>query len=177
MIRQALQQRQSAGNPIRVGASGAGWMGSGFVAQMRLVPGMEVVVLADSDVGAARQAFLDTGVNGEDIVEASAVGTAEDALRQGKRVMVKAGIVVAASARARRNTTRHETPINALCPHLLSTRPTSGGSSAPDPPRVPAEAQGAFIPTTVWILLCLRQQAAPARDHESLTVVFSSATI
>jgi predicted homoserine dehydrogenase-like protein len=87
MIRRALLQRQAAGNPIRVGASGAGWMGGGFVAQMRLVPGMEVVLLADSDTGAARQAFLDSGVDGADIVEASAVGPADDALRQGKRVI------------------------------------------------------------------------------------------
>jgi predicted homoserine dehydrogenase-like protein len=87
MIRQALQQRQAEGNPIRVGASGAGWMGSGFMAQMRLVPGMEVTVLADSDTGAARKAFLDSGVAAEDIVEAATVGDAADALRRGKRVI------------------------------------------------------------------------------------------
>ena len=87
LIREALQQRQSAGKPIRVGASGAGWMGSGFVAQMRLVPGMELTVLADSDTGAARKAFLDSGVAAEDIVEAATVGDAADALRRGKRVI------------------------------------------------------------------------------------------
>ncbi len=87
MIHQALQRREAARNPIRVGASGAGWMGSGFVAQMRLVPGMEVVFLADSDVEAARNALLDSGVPAEDIVEASAVGAATDALRRGKRVI------------------------------------------------------------------------------------------
>jgi predicted homoserine dehydrogenase-like protein len=87
MIRQALQQRQAAGNPIRVGASGAGWMGSGFAAQMRLVPGMELLILADSDVNAAHQAFLSTGVDAADIVEASSIGAATDALRQGKRVI------------------------------------------------------------------------------------------
>mgnify|MGYP001824000220 CR=1 FL=1 len=87
MMRQALQQRQAEGKPIREGASGAGWMGSGFVAQMRLVPGMELVVLADSDTGAARQAFLDAGVGADDIVEASSAGAAADALRKGKRVI------------------------------------------------------------------------------------------
>lgn len=90
MIRQALQQRQAKGNPIRVGASGAGWMGSGFVAQMRLVPGMKVVVLADSDTAAARQAFLDSGVDAGDIVETSAVGPAADALAKGKRIITGA---------------------------------------------------------------------------------------
>lgn len=87
LIREALQQRQAAGKPIRVGAAGAGWMGSGFVAQMRLVPGMELTVLADSDTGAARKAFLDSGVAAEDIVEAASVGDAADALRRGKRVI------------------------------------------------------------------------------------------
>jgi predicted homoserine dehydrogenase-like protein len=87
MIRQALQQRQAAGNPIRVAASGAGWMGSGFVAQMRHVPGMEVVLLADTDTGAAWQAFRNAGVPAGEIVEAASPGTAVDALRAGKRVI------------------------------------------------------------------------------------------
>jgi predicted homoserine dehydrogenase-like protein len=87
MIHQVLKARQAAGNPIRVGASGAGWMGSGFVAQMRLVPGMEVVVLADSDTAAAHQAYLDSGVEKNDIIETMAIGPAADALAKGKRVI------------------------------------------------------------------------------------------
>lgn len=86
-VRQALQQRQAEGRPIRVGATGADWMGSGFVAQMAHVPGMQVVVLADADVAAARDAFLKTGVAAERIVEAAAPGPATDALRAGKRVI------------------------------------------------------------------------------------------
>ncbi len=90
IIRHALQQRQAEGNPIRVGASGAGWMGSGFVTQMRLVPGMEVTVLADSDVDAARRAFLDNGIAAADIVETSSVSVAAGALKKGKRVITPA---------------------------------------------------------------------------------------
>jgi predicted homoserine dehydrogenase-like protein len=90
MIRQALHERQKAGNPIRVGASGAGWMGSGFVAQMRLVPGMEVVVLADSNTAAAYQAYLDSGVDKDNITEVMDVGLAADALAKGKRVITGA---------------------------------------------------------------------------------------
>lgn len=86
-VRQALQQRQAEGRPIRVGATGADWMGSGFVAQMAHVPGMKVVVLADEDVAAARDAFLKTGVPDDHIVEADAPGPAADALRAGKRVV------------------------------------------------------------------------------------------
>ncbi len=86
-IRQQLQQRQAEGNPIRVGASGADWMGSGFIAAMAHVPGMDVTVLADSDVAAARDAFLKTGVPADEIVEASDAGPAMDALMTGKRVV------------------------------------------------------------------------------------------
>lgn len=87
MLHQELLKRQAGANPIRVGASGAGWMGSGFVAQMAHVPGMEVVVLADTDTGAAWQAFLASGVDRDNIVETGAVGPAMDALRAGKRVV------------------------------------------------------------------------------------------
>ena len=86
-VRQALQQRQAEGRPIRVGATGADWMGSGFVAQMAHVPGMVVAVLAHDDIAAARDAFLRTGVAAGDIVEASAAGPATDAIRAGKRVV------------------------------------------------------------------------------------------
>ena len=53
MLQRELKRLQAEGNPIRLGVSGAGWMGSGFVTQVALVPGMEVAVLADADVGAA----------------------------------------------------------------------------------------------------------------------------
>lgn len=86
-IRQQLQQRQAEGNPIRVGASGADWMGSGFIAAMAHVPGMEVTVLADTNVSAARDAFLSAGVPADLIVEASDGGPAMDALAAGKRVV------------------------------------------------------------------------------------------
>jgi len=87
MIHQDLLRRQAEGSPIRVGASGAGWMGSGFVTAVAGVPGMEIVVLADTDTRAARQVFTDTGVQPGNIVEANAPGPAMDALRAGRRVV------------------------------------------------------------------------------------------
>jgi predicted homoserine dehydrogenase-like protein len=87
MIHQALLQREAQNNPIRVGSSIAGWMGSGFVAQMAHVRGMDVTVLADTDTRAAYEAFLATGVERDDIVEADTPGLAMDALRAGKRVV------------------------------------------------------------------------------------------
>lgn len=89
MISQDLFKRQAAGNPIRVGVSGAGWIGSGFVRQVSLVPGMMVNVLADPNLEAARQAFVDSGVPAEAIVAAEKPGSAMDALRAGKRVITQ----------------------------------------------------------------------------------------
>lgn len=87
MIRQELLKRQAEGKPVRVGSSGAGWMGSGFVAAMKHVPGMAVTVLADADTTAACEALLAAGVSREQIVETDQPGPAMDALRAGKRVI------------------------------------------------------------------------------------------
>lgn len=87
MIYEELQRLEAESTPIRVGASGAGWMGSGFVAQMARVPGMELVVLADADLDAARNAFLATGVPEAKIFEATGVGPATDAMRSGKKII------------------------------------------------------------------------------------------
>ena len=62
-------------------------MGSGFAAQMKHVPGMQVALLADPDTVAARSAFQSTGIPSESIVEANHIGAAMDALRAGKRVI------------------------------------------------------------------------------------------
>lgn len=86
-MREDLLKRKAAGDPIRVGVSGAGWMGSGFVAQMAHVPGMEVMVLADEDTQAAWQAFIAIGLDDEDVIESDRPGEAMDALRAGKRVV------------------------------------------------------------------------------------------
>lgn len=86
-MREELLKLQDEGNPIRVGVSGAGWMGSGFVAQVAHVPGMDILVLADEDTQAARKALIASGIDNEDIVEADQPGKAMDALRAGKRVV------------------------------------------------------------------------------------------
>lgn len=87
MLLQELLRLEAEGKPIRVGASGAGWMGGGFLTQVAHVPGMEVAVLADVDTRAAWEAFMSTGVERDNIVEANTTGAAMDALRAGKRVV------------------------------------------------------------------------------------------
>ena len=87
MIHQELRKLEADGRPIRVGASGAGWMGSGFVAAMKRVPGMELVILVDDNIQAATDAFLAAGYGRDELVEANAPGPAMDAVRAGKRVV------------------------------------------------------------------------------------------
>jgi predicted homoserine dehydrogenase-like protein len=87
MLHRELLKREAEGRPIRVGASAAAWMGSGFVTQMANTPGMQLTVLANANPGAARQMFVTTGLDPDDIIEADTVGPAMDALRAGKRVI------------------------------------------------------------------------------------------
>jgi predicted homoserine dehydrogenase-like protein len=87
MIHQDLAKLEAEGKPIRVGVSGAGWIGSGFVAQVAHVKGMRVSLLADTNLAAAREAFIASGVEPDDIFEAEEIGSAEDALRADKRVI------------------------------------------------------------------------------------------
>ncbi len=87
MIRHDLARRAAEKCPIRVGASIAGWMGSGFVAAMAHVPGMRLDALASPDPGAARAAYQAAGVPPGEIVEVSTPGPANDAIRAGRRVI------------------------------------------------------------------------------------------
>ena len=87
MLVDDLKKLEATGKPIRVGVSGAGWIGSGFVAQVAYVPGMTVNVLADENMGLAVDAFVAAGVDRKQIVEANEVGSANDALRAGKVVV------------------------------------------------------------------------------------------
>jgi predicted homoserine dehydrogenase-like protein len=87
MLLSDLRKRDSVGNPIRLAVSGAGWIGSGFVTQAARMKGMQVSVLADTDVSLARTVMQSTGVPVDRIVETEKASTAEDALRAGKRVV------------------------------------------------------------------------------------------
>jgi len=87
MIYQELMRRAAEGRPVRVGVSGAGWMGTGFITQVSHMTGMLVNLVADADTGCAWSALLDLGVPRDGIVEATSPGKAMDALTGGKRVV------------------------------------------------------------------------------------------
>ena len=87
MIYKELQKRESAGDPVQVGASAIEWMGSGFVTAMAHVPGMKLSLLANADLDEAMDAYLSTGVPREEIVEADTPDAAEKIIKAGKRVI------------------------------------------------------------------------------------------
>jgi len=87
VIHEDLVRLENEGHPIRIGVSGAGWIGSGFVRQVANMAGMRVDLLADTDTRQAYEAFLACKVPAEKIVETSNPSSAMDALRSGMRVI------------------------------------------------------------------------------------------
>ena len=88
-MREELERRAAGGRPIRMGVSGAGWMGSGFVAQVALMRGMEVSLVADTDLEAALEALAAAGTPREAIEVALTPADAEKKIRAGKRVVTR----------------------------------------------------------------------------------------
>jgi predicted homoserine dehydrogenase-like protein len=87
MIHEELLKLDSQGTPIRMGVSGAGWLGSGYVKAISQVKGMRVDVIADPDLSLAKKTFLDTGVPAEMIIECDSPTAAMDHLRKGRRII------------------------------------------------------------------------------------------
>ncbi len=59
----ALKKREAEGRPIRVGMVGAGFMGRGIALQiLGVVPGMDLVAIANRHVDGARRAYEEAGV-------------------------------------------------------------------------------------------------------------------
>jgi predicted homoserine dehydrogenase-like protein len=56
-LHRKLLRRAEEKRPIRVGLIGAGKFGTMFLAQARLTPGIQILGVADLNVGRAREAF------------------------------------------------------------------------------------------------------------------------
>ena len=88
IIDRALQARAAAGNPIKVGMIGAGFMGRGIANQIvNSVPGMELVAISNRQIDAAKQAYSEAGI--EDIQVVATVSELEDAIANGKYAVTK----------------------------------------------------------------------------------------
>ncbi|MBF1999145.1 MAG: Gfo/Idh/MocA family oxidoreductase [Synechococcales cyanobacterium C42_A2020_086] len=78
----ALQARAEAGNPIRVGMIGSGFMGRGIANQIaNSVPGMELVAIFNRNVDKAKQAYSEAGI--ENVRQVSTVTALEAAIQEG----------------------------------------------------------------------------------------------
>ena len=80
-----LQERHEQNKPVRIGLIGAGQMGVDVVAQITMMKGIDVVVIADLDCARARDAFDVAGMPGE-IVEAHSAAEADRSVVAGQRV-------------------------------------------------------------------------------------------
>ncbi|MBW4632560.1 MAG: Gfo/Idh/MocA family oxidoreductase [Iphinoe sp. HA4291-MV1] len=79
IVDRALQARAEAGNPIKVGMIGAGFMGRGIANQIKnSVPGMELVAISNRNVDAAKRAYSEALI--EDYKVVSTVAELEDAI-------------------------------------------------------------------------------------------------
>lgn len=79
----ALKARAEAGNPVRIGMIGAGFMGRGIANQIiHSVPGMELVAVFSRRLEGAKRAYQEAGV--EHIQTVSTVAELEDAINKGQ---------------------------------------------------------------------------------------------
>jgi predicted homoserine dehydrogenase-like protein len=83
IIRRAIDERQAAGNPIRIGQVGAGFAGRGLT--LRLLtgyPGIRPVAVANRTIDEAERAYRDAGV--DDLVRVSSAAELERAIAAGR---------------------------------------------------------------------------------------------
>ncbi len=84
-----LQQRASRNKPIRIGVIGAGIFSSAFINQARMVPGLQVVAVADLDVEKAKAACLGVGWPEEAIEFGSTPSHINDGAAKGKLIVTE----------------------------------------------------------------------------------------
>ncbi|HEY9751275.1 MAG TPA: Gfo/Idh/MocA family oxidoreductase [Allocoleopsis sp.] len=83
IVDRALQARAEAGNPVRVGMIGAGFMGRGIANQIaNSVPGMELVAIFNRNLDGAKRAYTEAGIT--DVRVVNTVADLEDAIAQGQ---------------------------------------------------------------------------------------------
>jgi predicted homoserine dehydrogenase-like protein len=78
----ALKAREEAGNPVKVGVIGAGFMGRGVTNQiLNSVPGMELVAISNRNVETAERAYREAGV--EEVTVVTTTNALEEAIASG----------------------------------------------------------------------------------------------
>ena len=91
-----LHAREAAGRPIRVALIGAGKFGTMILAQLYLMEGVALAVLADINVDRAKEAAIRAGWPGERFTFADHASKANDVARAGGTALVPSGEIAAA---------------------------------------------------------------------------------
>lgn len=86
-IYERLQAMEEAGKAIRVGLVGCGQMGSGMVHVTHQMPGMETMAISDINPSLPLAVLKELGIPDSEICVVNKLGDAEDALRDGKRLV------------------------------------------------------------------------------------------
>lgn len=93
IVDRALQARAEAGNPIKVGMVGSGFMGRGIANQIiNSVPGMKLVAISNRHLDAARRAYLEAGVDDFEVV--STVADLEHSIARGHCAVMEDAMVL-----------------------------------------------------------------------------------
>lgn len=92
-----LLELEEKGTKIGIGLIGAGQMGRGMVSQMFLMKGIKVAAICDININEAKRAYQLAGVATEDIVFAESVSALENAVKNGKYVIVEDARIITKS--------------------------------------------------------------------------------
>ena len=84
-----LRQRETDGDPVKVGVVGCGQMGSGLCNTINSIAGMAVKAVADIRTELAVRTFRELGLTRDDIVISDKKSQAEDAIRDNKVVVTE----------------------------------------------------------------------------------------
>ena len=96
IVDNALKARAEAGNPVRVGMVGAGFMARGIANSiLRSFPGMRLVGIANRTRSTAVRAYSEAGVRAEDVVTVGTVAQVEDAIAAGRYAVTDDPMVLA----------------------------------------------------------------------------------
>lgn len=83
LVDKALEEREAAGRPLRVGMVGAGFMARGTAVQIvKSVPGMELVAIANRTVSKAEKVYGESGIT--DLARVGSVPELEQAIGTGR---------------------------------------------------------------------------------------------
>ena len=96
IVDSALAARAEAGNPVRVGMIGAGFMARGIANSiLHSFPGMRLVAVANRTLPTAIRAYTEAGAAADDIETVATVAGLEDAIRAGRYAVTDDPMVVA----------------------------------------------------------------------------------